>query len=123
MRTSTRIAAVAAGAVVVLAGAAGVAAASGVLPDDGPLSVEERSQAVDAATAEVEGEVVDTEAGDDGAEYGVEVRRPDGTVVEVELDANFTVVGTEADDEDSFDDDDTFDDDDDTFDDDTFDDD
>jgi uncharacterized membrane protein YkoI len=42
--------------------------------------------------------VTETEAGDDGAAYGVEVRLDDGRVVEVRLDANFHVLGQEADD-------------------------
>jgi hypothetical protein len=41
--------------------------------------------------------VIETEVGDDGAAYGVEVRRADGSVVEVELDENFAVIGQEAD--------------------------
>jgi hypothetical protein len=43
--------------------------------------------------------VTETEAGDDGAAYGVEVRLDDGRVVEVRLDANFRVLGHEADDD------------------------
>jgi hypothetical protein len=42
---------------------------------------------------------VDTEVGDDGAAYGVEIQRPDGSVVEVHIDASYTVTGTEADDD------------------------
>jgi hypothetical protein len=36
--------------------------------------------------------VTETEAGDDGAAYGVEVRLPDGRQVEVNLDQSFKVV-------------------------------
>jgi hypothetical protein len=43
--------------------------------------------------------VVETEIGDDGAAYGVEVRLDDGSVVEVNLDAEFNVIGSEADDD------------------------
>ena len=43
--------------------------------------------------------VVETETGDDGAAYGVEVRLDDGSVVEVNLDASFQVIGQEADDD------------------------
>jgi hypothetical protein len=43
--------------------------------------------------------VLETEAGDDGAAYGVEIRIPDGKVVEVHLDAGFSVIGSEADDD------------------------
>ena len=45
------------------------------------------------------GTVTEAEAGDDGAAFGVEVRRDDGTQVEVRLDETFTVIGTEADDD------------------------
>jgi hypothetical protein len=45
------------------------------------------------------GRVVEVEAGDDGAAYGVEVALPDGRQVEVHLDADFTVTGDEADDD------------------------
>ena len=45
------------------------------------------------------GTVTETEAGDDGAAYGVEVRLDDGRVVEVRLDANVQVLGQEADDD------------------------
>jgi len=45
------------------------------------------------------GTVVETEAGDDGAAYGVEIRLEDGRVVEVNLDQDFNVIGDEADDD------------------------
>jgi hypothetical protein len=41
--------------------------------------------------------VLETEAGDDGAAYGVEIRLDDGRQVEVILDESFRVVGREAD--------------------------
>jgi hypothetical protein len=43
--------------------------------------------------------VLETEAGDDGAAYGVEVRLPDGRQVEVTLDQSLKVVGQEPDDD------------------------
>ena len=43
------------------------------------------------------GTVTETEAGDDGAAYGVGVRLPDGRQVEVNLDQSFKVVGQEPD--------------------------
>jgi uncharacterized membrane protein YkoI len=46
------------------------------------------------------GTVRGVERGDDGAAYEVEVRRPDGSVVEVQLDAGFNVLRTAAGDED-----------------------
>ena len=45
------------------------------------------------------GTVVETEVGDDGAAYGVEVRLDDGSEVEVELDGDFNVIGEEPDDD------------------------
>jgi uncharacterized membrane protein YkoI len=68
--------------------------------DDAPLTGEPRDRAVAAAIAHVGGgEVTDTEMGDGGAAYGVEVRKPDGTQVEVNLDPGYAVTSTEADDE------------------------
>ncbi len=39
------------------------------------------------------GTVIETETGDDGAAYSVEIRLADGAEVEVELDENFDVIG------------------------------
>jgi hypothetical protein len=46
-----------------------------------------------------EGTVTETEIGDDGAAYGVEVRLNDGSQVEVQIDENFNASGVEQDDE------------------------
>ena len=46
-----------------------------------------------------EGTVTETEVGDDGAAYGVEVRLNDGSQVEVNLDKDCVVIGQEADDD------------------------
>ena len=45
------------------------------------------------------GTVTETEVGDDGAAYGVEIRLADGSEVEVHLDEDCRVVGEEADDD------------------------
>ena len=45
------------------------------------------------------GTVTETEVGDDGATYSVEIRLPDGSKVEVNLDENCQVIGQEADDD------------------------
>jgi hypothetical protein len=45
------------------------------------------------------GTVTETEVGDDGAAYSVEVRLADGSEVEVNLNANFEVIGSSADDD------------------------
>jgi uncharacterized membrane protein YkoI len=74
----------------------GVAAATG--GDDQELTGSTRDRAVEAALAATGGgTVLETEAGDDGAAYGVEIRLADGRQVEVNLDESFKVVGQEAD--------------------------
>lgn len=97
-RTKIMLAASAGGAVIAL-GAAGVAVAAGG-DDDQPLRGATKDRAVAAALAHTGGgTVTETEAGDDGAAYEVEVRMADGRQVEVRLDKNFAVLGTEADDD------------------------
>jgi hypothetical protein len=99
MQRRTKLA-IAAGAVVaVLAIGTGVGiAASG--DDDRPLTGSALQRATAAALAHVGGgTVIETEVGDGGAAYGVEVRREDGNVVEVNLNADFEVIGSEADDD------------------------
>ncbi len=86
-------------AVAVVVGGAGAVLATNA-GDDAQLTGETRDKAVAAAQAHVgAGEVTDTEVGDDGAAYGVEIRLEDGSQVEVQLDESFTVTGTETDDE------------------------
>jgi hypothetical protein len=68
--------------------------------DDKPLTGADLDRATEAALDHVgEGQVVETEVGDDGAAFGVEIRKDDGSVVEVNLDGNFEVIGSEADDD------------------------
>jgi hypothetical protein len=68
--------------------------------DDQPLTGSTLEQAKAAALAHTGGgTVVETETGDDGAAYGVEVRLEDGSQVEVNLDSEFAVIGSEADDD------------------------
>ena len=67
---------------------------------DAPLTGETYDRATAAALEHTGGgEVVETEEGDDGAAYGVEIVLPDGSQVEVNLDADFAVISTEADDD------------------------
>jgi hypothetical protein len=74
--------------------------------NDTPLTGESRDRAMAAAVAHVGGgEVTDTELGDGGAAYGVEVRKPDGSQVEVNLDQGYAVTSMEADDDGPGDDD------------------
>ena len=85
-------------ALVLVAGGTGVAVATGAGDSDRPLtgSTLERARAA-ALEFTGGGTVIETEAGDDGAAYGVEVRLDDGRVVEVGLDASFRVLGHETD--------------------------
>ena len=98
MRKRTKWWIVAAAAVAVLAIGTGVGiAASG--DDDRPLTGSALEHATAAALDHVGGgTVLEAETGDDGA-YGVEIRLDDGRVVEVNLDADFQVIGGAADDE------------------------
>ncbi len=87
--------------VVLVVGAisAGFAIAAGG-DDDRPLTGSSLEKATAAALEHTGGgTVVETEVGDDGAAYGVEVRLDDGRVVEVNLDESFDVVGQENDDD------------------------
>jgi hypothetical protein len=93
---------VAIGAGVVAATTLAVGGVAWATSGDGeaPLSGSAHTKAVRAALAHVGGgTVIETEAGDDGAAYGVEIRRADGSVVEVALDEHFSVMGQEADDD------------------------
>jgi hypothetical protein len=68
--------------------------------DDRPLQGSARARATAAALEHVGGgRVIETEIGDDGAAYGVEILRADGSVVEVNLDRDFRVIATEGDDD------------------------
>jgi hypothetical protein len=100
-RMRGRMVKIVAGGVAVLALAGGgVAWATGAGGDDKPLSGAARERAIEAALAYTKGgTVTETETGDDGAAYGVEVRLSNGRQVEVELDENFNVIGQERDDD------------------------
>jgi hypothetical protein len=98
------IAAVIAALALIGTGTGVVLASSG--DDEGPLTGNELDKATAAAVERVGGgTVIDTEVGDDGAAYGVEIRKDDGRIVEVNLDGNFDVIGSEPDDDGSNDDD------------------
>jgi hypothetical protein len=88
------------GGAVAVGGGTGVAVAATNGDDDEPLISLILDRAVDAALEDTGGgTVVETEAGDDGAAYSVEVRLDDGSQVEVNLDQDFKVIGHEADDD------------------------
>ena len=84
-------------AVAVIGGGVAVAAAEGDTPITGPAL--EKASAVALAYAGG-GRVTGTEVGDEDSYYEVEVTRPDGSQIDVQLDANFTVVGSMPDRED-----------------------
>ena len=90
----------------VIGGGTGIAIATGAADDDQQLTGSALEQATAAALEHTGGgTVIETEAGDDGAAYGVEIRLEDGRVVEVSLDQDFDVIGDEADDDGANDDD------------------
>jgi hypothetical protein len=106
MRRSTMLVLAVAGALVAVPGGVALAAGAGST-DDAPLTGATLDRATAAALAHTGGgTVTETETGDDGAAYGVEVRLADGSQVEVNLDRDFAVVGQEADDDSGSDDDD-----------------
>ena len=95
-----RIAIVIAGAAVVTAGTVGAAGALSGDDDaqDRPIPPSELEQAEQAALDETGGgTVTETEVDDEESKYEVEVTLEDGTQVDVQLDENFQVVGTESD--------------------------
>jgi hypothetical protein len=96
-KRTAAVAAVAAAAIVV--GGAGVATA-GADDDATDQSIQGPAlqKAEDAALAETgEGKVTETEVGDEESLYEVEVTLDNGDEVDVQLDENFDVVGTETD--------------------------
>jgi uncharacterized membrane protein YkoI len=77
---------------------AGVAVANDRGEVDGRLTDVAQDRAIEAALAHLGGgTVLETEVGDDRAAYSVEIRTLEGSVVEVQLDASFQIVGTESD--------------------------
>ena len=84
----------------VTAGGVGVAVATGGDDNEAPIS----GNALDRASAAAlnhtgGGEVTETETGDEESYYEVEVTKPDGSQVDVQLNRDFEVVGGEADNE------------------------
>jgi uncharacterized membrane protein YkoI len=100
-----RKAALAGGAVLVLALVAGGGTAYAISNGDDddtqrPIPTGEREQAEKAALEETgEGKVTETEVDDEESKYEVEVTLDDGTQVDVQLDEDFNVVSSETDDD------------------------
>jgi hypothetical protein len=86
--------------VLTLGGIGSVAAQQAETDDDRPLTGEQYDRASAAALEHTKGgKVTDSETGDDGAAYGVEVLMDDGRQVEVNLDEQYRVTNSEADDD------------------------
>lgn len=87
-------------AIVFVAAATGVSIAAGGDDSEAPIRGNDRQRAENAALHHVgEGRVTDTEERDEESYYEVEVTKDDGSQVDVQLDRDFNVVGTEGDDE------------------------
>lgn len=98
MRTKTKVLTATAAGLAIAAAAGTVSLATG--SDDRPLEGAALERATTAALGHTgQGTVIETEAGDDGATYEAEVRLNDGSVVEVQLDERFEVMGSTADDD------------------------
>ena len=101
MNLNRRMVIVGASIAVLAAGGAGIAQAVGGDSEEqvkGPAAAQAKSAALKAAGG---GTVLEVEGqdGDGAGVYEVEVRRADGSEVEIHLDANFKAVGTVADDD------------------------
>lgn len=97
-----RIAVIIAGAAVVTAGTVGAARALSADDDaqNRPIPASDLDQASQVALAETGGgTVTGTEVDDEESKYEVEVTLDDGNQVDVQLDEDFQVVGTEGDDD------------------------
>ena len=82
----------------VTAVAAGIAVGAGGRDEETPITGTALARASAAALEHTGGgRVTDTEAGDEEGAYEVEVTLADGSQVDVPLDAGFTVIGDEAD--------------------------
>jgi uncharacterized membrane protein YkoI len=100
MNRQKKIVAASVAVLAVSAGGAGVAVATGGDDTEVPISGTALDRASAAALEHVgDGSVTDTEVGDEESYYEVEVSRPDGSQVDVQLDREFNVVGGEADSE------------------------
>jgi uncharacterized membrane protein YkoI len=100
MTVSSRRKAVLVAAGVATVAVVGAGAAHAMTDDDAterPITGDALRKASDAALAETGGgRVTDTEVGDEESRYEVEVTLDDGSQVDVQLDDDFAVVGTEG---------------------------
>jgi uncharacterized membrane protein YkoI len=101
MQGRTKFVIAGAAAVVALGTGTGIAIAGGGDDDEAPITGSALEQAKAGALEETGGgTVTETEVGDEESYYEVEVTLDDGTQVDVQLDEDFNVVGSEADRED-----------------------
>ena len=102
-RTATIVGAVALTGAALVGGVQIAGAGGGDQEDPGPdipIAGTDLARASEAALAETGGgRVAGTEVGDEESYYEVEVTRPDGSQVDVQLDESFAVVGGSADSE------------------------
>jgi hypothetical protein len=94
--TGTVIAALAVGGVAIAGAAGGGGDDGGERPIGGNALDRASAAALDHTGG---GRVTETETGDDESYYEVEVTRADGSQVDVQLDRDFDVVGSEGDDD------------------------
>jgi hypothetical protein len=98
MQRRTKIIGAGIAAIVIAGGAGAGVALSGGNDNDTPISGSSLERASTAALDHTgEGRVTDTEVGDEEGAYEVEVTLDDGSQVDVHLDEDFEVIGTEAD--------------------------
>jgi hypothetical protein len=94
MKRHTKWIAAGIAAAAIAIGGVGMTLANGGGDGDTPLTGNDLDRATQAALAHTGGgTVLESEAGDDGAAYSVEIKLDDGTVVDVKLDASFNVTG------------------------------
>jgi hypothetical protein len=98
---------VGASALALAAGGAGIATATGGDDSEGPITGNALDEASAAALESTGGgTVTETEVGDEESFYEVEVTLDDGSQVDVQLDRQFNIVGSSADEESPHDSDD-----------------
>jgi uncharacterized membrane protein YkoI len=98
MKSRTRTIIIAATVLALAVAVVGVTAAIGADDSEVPITGVEYDMATKAAIEHMGGgTVTDTEIGDEESYYEVELTMEDGRQVDVQLDRNFVVVGTEDD--------------------------
>jgi uncharacterized membrane protein YkoI len=100
MTKRTKLIVAGAAVVAALGTGVGIAAAGSGGDDEAPIAGSDLDKASAAALEHTrEGRVTETEVGDEESYYEVEVTLDDGSQVDVQLDEDFQVVGSDGDDE------------------------